>query len=124
MQKDELSLPDRSIKFMHDAAQLLSYLAKREITIQTPFEYQDKTDMVKLYKDMRAPIDELLKTIGCYNDSPGHCGNCAACFRRYIALANNDIDPGYELTSSIKQYYSERLDQYSTDRQERMKRWL
>ena len=125
VQKDEMSLPDRSQEFMSKASQLLSLLSSRtSIEIATPFDLIDKTQMVHYYKQIGGPIDQLLKTVGCYDSELGHCGNCNACFRRYIALANNDIDPGYELSSGIKAYYRAHLDCYSTERQDRMRPWL
>jgi 7-cyano-7-deazaguanine synthase in queuosine biosynthesis len=33
--------------------------------------------------------DYLLKTVSCFDPTSGHCGQCQACLRHYIAFANN-----------------------------------
>ncbi len=120
-QKDEMSIPDRSMDFMSKASDMLSSLMGREIVVQTPFEKLDKTDMVQLYIDEGHNIDELLKTWACYYPVRGeHCGNCPACFRRFVALKNCKVNPGYKLSTEIKDYYREKLESYPLSRIRRM----
>jgi len=129
VQKDEKQIPDRSHKFLLKASKMISYLFDREVVVDTPFWAVDKTDMVRWYVENvgRDKVKELLCTVGCYNIKryeDSHCGDCGACFRRYVAFMNNDIHPGYELSERIKSYYRERLHNYSLHRQERMIRWI
>ena len=124
VQKDEMSIPDRSGNFLFNCNYFLSYLTKREIKIKTPFVDMDKTDMVRAYLSKGGDIEKLLKTVGCFSPEKGHCGDCGACFRRYVAFKNNGIDPGYELSDRIKKEYQDKLHTYSQERQERMSPWL
>jgi len=124
VQKDEMSIPDRSDMFFDATSDLLSFLNGKEIEVFSPFVSMDKTDMVEWYVHRDLPIQPLLDTVGCYSDVDGHCGNCSACLRRFIAFKNNDLDPGYTLTEEIKTIYRKSLSSYSEDRQERMRRWL
>lgn len=123
-QKDEMELPDRSPVFFEKASSLLGWLQEREVVVFTPFADVDKTDMVTWYMENVGDLEALLSTVGCYSSEKGHCGKCQSCFRRWVALMNNDIQPGYEVSRSIKAYYKARLGDYSLDRQQRMKKWL
>jgi len=125
-QKDEMNIPDKSERFYRDTSVYLSFLFEREITVDTPFRAMDKTDMVAWYCANVGDTEKLLKTVGCYNKSDfgSHCGNCKSCFRRYVALMNNGVDPGYSLSDGIKAYYRERFQTYSVERQQRMQRYV
>ena len=124
VQKDEMSIPDRTLQFMNKTSDLLSILNGRPIQIVTPFAEMDKTDMISWFLDSGYPVEELLKTVGCYAEEAGHCGNCPACFRRFVAFKNNNIDPGYTLSEEIKSYYLYNRSKYSLDRQYRMQKWI
>jgi 7-cyano-7-deazaguanine synthase in queuosine biosynthesis len=124
VQKDEMSIPDRSSIFLTTVGKFLGNLVSRSVFVATPFAEMDKTDMVKWYMENVGDVDFLLRTVGCFDSGVGHCGNCGSCFRRYVALKNNGIDPGYELRSEIKSYYRTRRSHYSIERWERMEKWL
>ena len=124
VQKDEMSIPDRSIDFMLEARPILSNLVKRDVRIATPFSDMDKTDMVRWYVDEVGDIGTLFQTVGCFSEHDGHCGDCGACLRRYIAFKNNRIDPGYVLSESIKESYRNRPGDYSIARWRKMEKWL
>jgi len=126
VQKDETSIPDRTPKFFTDGSEILSTLLERKIELASPFWDLDKTDMVKWYLDHVGDVGSLLDTVGCYGVGGRfqHCGDCSACFRRYVALANNGIDPGYTLSERIKGEYRGKMDHYSEERQARMARWV
>lgn len=133
IQKDETSIPDRTLHFLDEAAFMVNNLLEcNDVEIKTPFESMDKTDMVKWYNNKVGDIDSLLKTVGCYegdsdkyiNSDNLHCGDCGACLRRFVALANNGVDPGYELSERIKSEYRNKISNYSIERQERMLEWI
>lgn len=125
VQKDEMSIPDRTREFLNSSSDILSYLSKRTIKVDTPFENMDKTDMVKWYIDNGKDIDTLKDTWACYHPVKGDpCGNCGACFRRYVAFKENCIDPDYELKEEIKNHYRLNISTYSNDRRNRMEKWL
>jgi 7-cyano-7-deazaguanine synthase in queuosine biosynthesis len=125
-QSDEMSIPDRSERFFKDSSDLISFLVGRRVVVDTPFRTMDKTDMVAWYGKSGNKIEDLLQTVGCYSyeNGYGHCGNCPACFRRWVALMNNDILPGYDLSEDIKDFYREVFSTYFEKRQSRMKEWL
>ena len=131
VQKDEMSIPDRSVQFFYRASEMISFLVGRRVDVATPFTDLDKTEMVAWIVN-RYGAEEcgvLQRAWGCFHGwvMDGmyiHCGDCPACFRKFVALKNNGIDPGYVLTDRIKRFYREKLFGYSVQRQERMKKWL
>ncbi len=127
VQKDEMSIPDRTMPFMEDASAMLSKLFGRFIKIYTPFSDKDKTEMVAWYITNDSSVESiqnLQNTVGCYEGGTRHCGNCPACFRRYVAFMNNGISVDFELTERIKNFYKSRLNKYSKQRQKRMEPWI
>jgi 7-cyano-7-deazaguanine synthase in queuosine biosynthesis len=97
VQKDELSIPDRSPEFLDRMSGACSVLSGRRVTVRTPWRGLDKTDMVRWYIERAYSEDDLRKTWACYWPSAGgdQCGNCPACIRRYIAFSLNGVHEGY-----------------------------
>jgi len=96
VQKGEMDIPDRSEKFFEEFEKMLDFLTEKPIMISSPFFSLTKTEMVEWYIEEGHPIDLLLKTRSCYSVSELPCGNCSACFRRWIALQNNNLSEKYE----------------------------
>lgn len=122
VQKDELSIPDRTPEFMQKMGSLLSSLSGRSIHVFSPWLEKDKTDMVTWFLDNGGDPEELKQTWSCYTPINGvQCGNCPACFRRWVAFTLNGIseiymrNPAYSLVASV---YEEKAlsNLYSTDR--------
>lgn len=92
-QKGEQSIPDRSPKFLQEASAFLSFLNGRKIEVQSPFMDRTKVDIVKWFLTKGLPLDVLYRSYSCFAkdifESP--CGECAACFRRWIAFEHNDL---------------------------------
>ncbi len=97
VQKDELSIPDRTPEFMRDMGELLSTLGST-ITISSPWLHKDKTDMVDWYLNEYedGDVEALKRTHSCYRPAIFPCGDCPACIRRYIAMYLNGIEEEYE----------------------------
>jgi len=97
VQKDELSIPDRTPEFLDRMSRVCSVLIGRRVTVRTPWIGMDKTDMVRWYLERDYPEEDLRRTWACYWPSAGgdQCGNCSACIRRYIAFSLNRIHEGY-----------------------------
>ena len=103
---------------------MLSELNNKKIHVGSPFYHMDKTEMVEWYIKKGFSTARLRATVGCYTSDEGHCGNCPACFRRFVAFMNNGVEPGYVLSPEVKDYYRSNAEKYSTDRQERMLQWV
>lgn len=127
-QKDEMNIPDRTISFLNKSSELLSDLTGKQVFCFTPFENIDKTKILsELIKKRGIEFANWLYIISysCYESKSGiECGNCPACFRKWVAGINNnifqdifEIDPFY---SDIKNIYLSNLNKYSKDRQNRI----
>lgn len=96
VQKDEMSIPDRTPLFFSMASSVLSLLAAEPVEVGTPVADMDKVEMVRWYLG-RHPSQEdrqlLVRTWACYHpwrDEP--CGDCPACVRRFIAMRLNEVE--------------------------------
>jgi hypothetical protein len=69
--------------------------------------------MVQWYKDSWKNVERLLDTWACYTPLEGQpCGNCPACFRRFVALKLNGIsEPWHQkiYTSEVAKMYLQRV---------------
>lgn len=69
----------------------------KKVVITSPFYKKSKSQIVQWYLKKKLPVEDLLRTRSCYDkDSYGQCGKCASCFRRWVALENNDIKEDYD----------------------------
>lgn len=121
VQKDEISLPDRSPHFFKVMTELLFALGVKA-DVDTPWWSYDKTDMVSWYLNLAGGSAEKLKeTHSCYRPGVLQCGNCSACVRRFIAMSLNGIKEEYEIdprySDAGKEYLKRALNEYySTER--------
>jgi len=115
VQRGETSIPDRTLSFFINASSLLSTLYERDIEVDSPFWNMTKQDMVKWYKEKGLDTSLLIDTRSCYSPTKEECGNCPACFRKYVALVYNDIQPKFELKEEIISYYKEKLLKHEYD---------
>ena len=102
VQRGEMNIPDRSVYFFNNFGEWLSYLWNDKRSISTPFFHMTKTQMVEWYLKMGLPKETLLSTRSCYSPYELPCGDCAACFRRWVAFINNGIQETY--TNPITKY--------------------
>ena len=92
VQKGEMTIPDRSPHFFLTFAAWLNWMKDDwGYTLKSPFFDMTKTQMVKWYVDQGLSIDQLVKTRSCFSSDDFACGACGACFRRWVALRNNNI---------------------------------
>jgi 7-cyano-7-deazaguanine synthase in queuosine biosynthesis len=54
--------------------------------IETPLQGFTKAEHIARYLDGGGELRSLLDTVSCYNGSDHHCGRCASCFKRWVAL--------------------------------------
>lgn len=124
VQKDETDLVDRSPEFFANMNLLLSAM-KYKVQVKSPWMNHDKTSMVKWALDNGMTAQDLRDTFSCYYPIEEYkgCGNCAACFRRWVSLSLNGIDESSEHRehpgkSFIAGVYRKKAftGEYSTDR--------
>jgi 7-cyano-7-deazaguanine synthase in queuosine biosynthesis len=121
VQKDEMSIPDRTQNFLDASSSMLSKLSGKKISVYTPFDDMDKTDMVRWFLKDGWNIDELLMSYSCFRGYDKECGNCPACFRKWVALTNNDIEGDWlnvPYKTGTANWYMNNLERYSKGRQE------
>lgn len=56
--------------------------------ILTPFRQYTKSELVRRFLNNGGSIDKLLTSVSCYDAGDKHCGRCASCFKRWVALVN------------------------------------
>ena len=86
--KDELC-SDKNPAAFQSMSRMLTRYCGYKVTVFSPLWQYTKQEAVAAYLAKGYPAEPLLDTVSCY--SPTQCNNCDACFRRAIALANNDI---------------------------------
>ena len=96
VQRGEMDIPDRSVRFFNDFGEWLSFLWEDTVTVSTPFFDMTKTEMVRWYLDTGFDPRKLSSTRSCYSPGDRPCGNCSACFRRWVAFTNNNLEEEYE----------------------------
>lgn len=95
VQRGETSIPDRSERFMDEVSRSLSDQLERNIVVCSPFLDMTKQDMVEWYVRNWGKIKSLKATVSCFHPSKERCGECPACFRRWIAFSNAGIIEKY-----------------------------
>ena len=72
----------------------------RGVKIRNPLQDLTKTQAVGEYrawhKKHRIPY-EIPLTRSCYSNRQEQCGNCAACFKRWVSLTNNGLSEAYDV---------------------------
>lgn len=79
----------RSMETMLNISHRKQYWTEgREFRIETPLANGSKADHLKRLRDSasQAVWDALLETVSCYDAGDRHCGRCASCFKRWVAL--------------------------------------
>jgi 7-cyano-7-deazaguanine synthase in queuosine biosynthesis len=92
---------DKSARFFRQMSDALSFQLSREIVVQAPYRSLTKRRLVSLFlqreKDVRAII-ALKSTRSCYSPKTSlFCGECRACFRRWVAMSLNGIQEEYRV---------------------------
>jgi len=89
---------DKDNKFYSLMEELLNHMwdeqhwtQKRIFKIHSPYKDTTKTELVELYLAKGGSENALKTSYSCYNGQPQPCGVCKPCFRKWVALENNDI---------------------------------
>jgi len=137
VQVGETSVGDRTIRFNEAMEKVLNIAEKKKVKVISPFKDYTKGEMVSWLKRQGMNSEIVKLTIGCFSREDGNCGNCPACFRRWIALENagyiNDVNSEWKewfnsnpLESEVTKEYVEKFKQgkYEKRRTEESKRIL
>lgn len=83
---------DKDTVFTEKSGELLthiydcSHFSRGSIKVLAPTKKLTKKDLIQWYLSQYNDPDKLLKTISCYDEGEGHCGQCKACIRRWTAF--------------------------------------
>ncbi len=90
--------PGDDAQFRTAMSKCLSSLMGKNITVQTPWQSQNKVEMVEQHLAAGHSHEELLKTWSCWksSDSDTHCGECPPCVGRYVSFSMNGIEEKYQ----------------------------
>ena len=90
---------DKDEIFYHHMETLLNHMwqaqhwtEERRFTVSSPFKDRTKTDLVEEYLEKGGQPQYLLDSYSCYEGEEQHCGQCKACFRKWVALENNVVE--------------------------------
>jgi len=125
LQKGETDLADRSPDFCLVVSGIFTSLFGRQVVVDSPFWHMDKQEMVAWYLTQGMNLAMLRLSRSCFSGGERECGDCPACFRKFVALAYNGIECEDWFVTSPRESatardYQERLGQYSEHRQEAM----
>jgi len=126
-------MPDKTQKFLDLASELFSYVFdnRLETKVISPFTSMSKSDIVKWSLSKGVTVEQILNTSTCYHTDHKACGECSTCFKRKVALINNNIEEDYEknpfvpanneymrttVPKMLKDYKEGRFDHYSKKR--------
>lgn len=83
----------RSMEVMMDISHRPQYWTEgRTFTVTTPLRDFNKSQLLEAYIMQAGPMQPLMDTVSCYSDTTLHCGQCASCFKRWVALRNNRLE--------------------------------
>lgn len=111
---------DKDETFASETAKLLNYVydchhfERRDIKIDLSSTAFSKGQLVRWYLANKHPVEGLLNTLSCYAPTPGHCGQCKACIRRWTALATNGIETDDYIQHPKTYDWTDILDQMNT----------
>ena len=74
--------------------------------ILTPFRRYTKSDLVRRFLDNGGSLDKLLTSVSCYDAGEKHCGRCASCFKRWVALVNATNSDKWEQWGFVQHPYT------------------
>lgn len=87
---------DKHPSFFKQASKLLSYTAGKPVRVFSPLASMTKTQAVTAYLKQGGDPDVLLQTVSCYDPVLAACGRCMSCYRRWVALENNELEQDWD----------------------------
>lgn len=109
---------DKNKNSFKEFSEIITKYSKKEIKVFSPFLNNTKGELISRYLSLGYSVKKLLSTFSCYEGYK--CGNCAACFRWYVALESNNIYTGMNLSTEIISKYLNSIENYDIDRKKRI----
>jgi 7-cyano-7-deazaguanine synthase in queuosine biosynthesis len=109
---------DKSLEAFIEMSAIISKHSNNIVNVTSPFWQMSKGEVIHQYLKEGGDVDVLLKCVSCYESCIGHCNDCPACFRRFVALASNGIPCGRPSNRMIN-LYLKKIHSYDLDRQSR-----
>ena len=85
--------PDKSPAFFRRMTQLLATSEAERHAVQAPFAHLTKSQLLRQALAAGMPHQRALASRSCYSPA-GACGQCQACFRRWVALVHAGLPAG------------------------------
>ncbi len=86
---------DKSVEFCKAMEDVLNishrpqyWTTGKQFRVLTPVREFTKSQLVAGYLEHGGSLRNLIETVSCYSPSKIHCGQCASCFKRWVALTN------------------------------------
>jgi 7-cyano-7-deazaguanine synthase in queuosine biosynthesis len=92
--RGEASL-DKSARFLRRAGRVLSASEGRRVRVRAPLKRDTKAGWVGTFLREGGSRQALMEAVSCYAGEGWSCGECQACFRRWVALTLNGIDADF-----------------------------
>jgi 7-cyano-7-deazaguanine synthase in queuosine biosynthesis len=116
--------PDKDETFSWLISNLVSYIFKdpaknpswwnneMQMKLILPVRQYSKTELVSKYLSMGFSKEDLLKSRSCYSGEDEECGVCRSCFRKWVALVNNEIIPDFhnKILSHAINFYNQTIE--------------
>jgi 7-cyano-7-deazaguanine synthase in queuosine biosynthesis len=83
---------DKNAAFFEASGKYFEQIIGESITVTTPFADKSKADLVKWALANGITVEEMSRTVTCYDPSLKACGRCSSCFKRWIAMSLNGIE--------------------------------
>ena len=99
-------IADNCVEGHSKMSEILSIFGNREVMVLSPFWAMTKEEIVRWYLcNVSSDPKGLLATVSCYDASEtNYCGNCACCFRKWVALRSNGIEIEFYNNLLMNQY--------------------
>ncbi len=112
---------DKTPEAFTEMSNIISKFSKKQIKVISPFWGKSKGEIVGEFLQWHKSADLIIREcFSCYSPvDHWHCGNCPACFRRYVAMVTNGIPADFDNKALIIEYL-DKIHRYDSDRQSRI----
>lgn len=105
---------DKNEAIFKEFSDILTRISRKEVKVISPFWKMTKDEVVKWYLEQWYSVDELKKTVSCYNWEH-YCWKCPSCFRKWVVFNNNGIKLDFYNEELINSY-KKRMESWKYDK--------